>query len=45
MFAPTDAAFAKVPKATLQALAKDKARLAKARLASVRRARLTNGDR
>jgi len=27
VFAPTDAAFAKVPKATLQALAKDKAKL------------------
>ena len=41
MFAPTDAAFAKVPKATLQALAKDKAKLRAVLLYHVAKGKLT----
>jgi uncharacterized surface protein with fasciclin (FAS1) repeats len=41
VFAPTDAAFAKVPKATLDALAKDKAKLRAVLLYHVASGRLT----
>ena len=41
VFAPTDAAFAKVPKATLDALAKDKAKLKSVLLYHVAKGRLT----
>ena len=41
VFAPTDAAFAKVPKATLQALAKDKAKLRAVLLYHVAKGRVT----
>jgi uncharacterized surface protein with fasciclin (FAS1) repeats len=41
VFAPTDAAFAKVPKATLQALAKDKAKLRAVLLYHVATGKLT----
>jgi uncharacterized surface protein with fasciclin (FAS1) repeats len=41
VFAPTDAAFAKVPKATLDALAKDKAKLRAVLLYHVAKGRLT----
>ena len=41
VFAPTDAAFAKVPKATLQALAKDKAKLRAVLLYHVAKGRIT----
>ena len=41
VFAPTDAAFAKVPKATLQALAKDKAKLRAVLLYHVAQGRVT----
>jgi uncharacterized surface protein with fasciclin (FAS1) repeats len=41
VFAPTDAAFAKVPKATLQALAKDKAKLRAVLLYHVAKGKLT----
>jgi uncharacterized surface protein with fasciclin (FAS1) repeats len=41
VFAPTDAAFAKVPKATLAALAKDKAKLRAVLLYHVAKRRLT----
>ncbi len=41
VFAPTDAAFAKVPKATLQALAKDRAKLRAVLLYHVAKGRLT----
>jgi uncharacterized surface protein with fasciclin (FAS1) repeats len=41
VFAPTDAAFAKVPKATLQALAKDKAKLRAVLLFHVAKGKLT----
>jgi uncharacterized surface protein with fasciclin (FAS1) repeats len=41
VFAPTDAAFAKVPKATLQALAKDKAKLRAVLLYHVVKGKLT----
>ena len=41
VFAPTDAAFAKVPKATLQALAKDKAKLRAVLLYHVAKGELT----
>jgi uncharacterized surface protein with fasciclin (FAS1) repeats len=41
VFAPTDAAFAKVPKATLGALAKDKAKLRAVLLYHVAKGRLT----
>jgi uncharacterized surface protein with fasciclin (FAS1) repeats len=41
VFAPTDAAFAKVPKATLKALAKDKAKLRAVLLYHVAKGRLT----
>ena len=41
VFAPTDAAFAKVPKATLAALAKDKAKLKAALLYHVAKGKLT----
>jgi uncharacterized surface protein with fasciclin (FAS1) repeats len=41
VFAPTDAAFAKLPKATLDALAKDPAKLRKVLLHHVVRGRLT----
>ena len=41
VFAPTDAAFAKVPKATLAALAKDKAKLRAVLLYHVAKGRLT----
>jgi uncharacterized surface protein with fasciclin (FAS1) repeats len=41
VFAPTDAAFAKVPKATLQALAKDKAKLRAVLLYHVLKGKLT----
>ena len=41
MFAPTDAAFAKVPQATLQALAKDKAKLRAVLLYHVAKGKLT----
>jgi uncharacterized surface protein with fasciclin (FAS1) repeats len=41
VFAPTDAAFAKVPKATLQALAKDKAKLRAVLLYHVAKGNLT----
>jgi uncharacterized surface protein with fasciclin (FAS1) repeats len=43
VFAPTDAAFAKVPKATLQALAKDKAKLRAVLLYHVAKGKLTAG--
>jgi uncharacterized surface protein with fasciclin (FAS1) repeats len=43
VFAPTDAAFAKVPKATLQALAKDKAKLRAVLLYHVVKGKLTAG--
>ena len=41
VFAPTDAAFAKVPKATLQALGKDKAKLRSVLLYHVAKGKLT----
>ncbi len=41
VFAPTDAAFAKVPKATLQALAKDKVKLRAVLLYHVAKGKLT----
>jgi len=41
VFAPTDAAFAKVPKATLKALAKDKAKLRAVLLYHVAKGKLT----
>ncbi len=41
VFAPTDAAFAKVPKATLQALARDKAKLRAVLLYHVAKGKLT----
>src|SRR5512143_9107 len=41
VFAPTDAAFAKVPKATLQTLAKDKAKLRAVLLYHVAKGKLT----
>jgi len=41
VFAPTDAAFAKVPKSTLQALAKDKAKLRAVLLYHVAKGKLT----
>jgi uncharacterized surface protein with fasciclin (FAS1) repeats len=41
VFAPTDAAFAKVPKATLEALAKDKAKLRAVLLYHVAKGKLT----
>jgi len=41
VFAPTDAAFAKVPKATLRALAKDKAKLRAVLLYHVAKGKLT----
>ena len=41
VFAPTDAAFAKVPKATLQALAKDKAKLRAVLLYHVAQGKIT----
>src|SRR4029078_1671836 len=41
VFAPTDAAFAKVPKATLDALAKDKAKLRAVLLHHVAKGKLT----
>ena len=41
VFAPTDAAFAKVPKATLDALAKDKAKLRSVLLYHVAKGKLT----
>jgi uncharacterized surface protein with fasciclin (FAS1) repeats len=41
VFAPTDAAFAKVPKATLEALAEDKAKLRSVLLYHVAKGRLT----
>ena len=41
MFAPTDTAFAKVPKATLDALAKDKAKLRAVLLYHVAKGKLT----
>ena len=41
MFAPTDAAFAKVPKATLAALAKDKSKLKAVLLYHVAKGKLT----
>jgi len=41
VFAPTDAAFTKVPKATLQALAKDKAKLRAVLLYHVAKGKLT----
>ena len=41
VFAPTDAAFAKVPKATLQALAQDKAKLRAVLLYHVAKGRVT----
>jgi uncharacterized surface protein with fasciclin (FAS1) repeats len=41
VFAPTDAAFAKVPKATLRALAKDKAKLRAVLLYHVTKGKLT----
>lgn len=43
VFAPTDAAFAKVPKATLKALAKDKAKLRAVLLYHVAKGKLTAG--
>ena len=43
VFAPTDAAFAKVPKATLQALAKDRAKLRAVLLYHVAKGKLTAG--
>jgi uncharacterized surface protein with fasciclin (FAS1) repeats len=43
VFAPTDAAFAKVPKATLQALGKDKAKLRSVLLYHVAKGKLTAG--
>ena len=44
VFAPTDAAFAKVPKATLQALAKDKAKLRAVLLYHVASGKLTAAE-
>jgi uncharacterized surface protein with fasciclin (FAS1) repeats len=43
VFAPTDAAFAKVPKSTLAALAKDKAKLRAVLLYHVAKGKLTAG--
>jgi uncharacterized surface protein with fasciclin (FAS1) repeats len=43
VFAPTDAAFAKVPKATLAALAKDKAKLKAVLLYHVAKGKVTSG--
>jgi len=43
VFAPTDAAFAKVPKATLAALAKDKAKLKSVLLYHVAKGKVTSG--
>ena len=44
VFAPTDAAFAKVPKSTLQALAKDKAKLRAVLLYHVAKGKLTAAE-
>ena len=44
VFAPTDAAFAKVPKATLTALAKDKAKLKAVLLYHVAKGKVTSGQ-